>query len=129
MNLSEDPAIVLRGIRKEFPDGTVAVEDLDLKVARGHIVALVGPSGCGKSTSLRMLAGLEEVNAGIKQFTTPIHVIFSCGIHGCARRREGYFGRHQKVNNATTKASLELLQRPEKIQMDLPRHAICPQSS
>jgi multiple sugar transport system ATP-binding protein len=41
-----------------------AVDDLDLDIADGEFLVLVGPSGCGKSTSLRMLAGLEEVDAG-----------------------------------------------------------------
>ena len=41
-----------------------AVDKLDLHIADGEFLVLVGPSGCGKSTSLRMLAGLEDVNAG-----------------------------------------------------------------
>ncbi|SNS35033.1 ABC transporter ATP-binding protein [Rhodococcoides kyotonense] len=41
-----------------------AVDGLDLEIADGEFLVLVGPSGCGKSTSLRMLAGLEEVNSG-----------------------------------------------------------------
>ncbi len=41
-----------------------AVNELDLEIKDGEFLVLVGPSGCGKSTSLRMLAGLEEVNAG-----------------------------------------------------------------
>ena len=41
-----------------------AVSKLDLDIGDGEFMVLVGPSGCGKSTSLRMLAGLEEVNAG-----------------------------------------------------------------
>ncbi|RJK97757.1 ABC transporter ATP-binding protein [Vallicoccus soli] len=41
-----------------------AVDALDLQIADGEFLVLVGPSGCGKSTSLRMLAGLEDVNAG-----------------------------------------------------------------
>ena len=48
-----------------YPGSTVpAVDALDLSVADGEFLVLVGPSGCGKSTSLRMLAGLEEVNDG-----------------------------------------------------------------
>ncbi|MFD4428069.1 ABC transporter ATP-binding protein [Nocardia sp. NPDC058497] len=43
---------------------TPAVDALDLEIADGEFLVLVGPSGCGKSTSLRMLAGLEEVNGG-----------------------------------------------------------------
>ncbi|MFC4553762.1 ABC transporter ATP-binding protein [Georgenia faecalis] len=41
-----------------------AVDALNLEVADGEFLVLVGPSGCGKSTSLRMLAGLEDVNSG-----------------------------------------------------------------
>jgi multiple sugar transport system ATP-binding protein len=41
-----------------------AVDKLDLEIGDGEFMVLVGPSGCGKSTSLRMLAGLEEVNEG-----------------------------------------------------------------
>jgi multiple sugar transport system ATP-binding protein len=48
-----------------YPGSTrPAVDALDLSVADGEFLVLVGPSGCGKSTSLRMLAGLEEVNDG-----------------------------------------------------------------
>ncbi|MHC3472741.1 ABC transporter ATP-binding protein [Streptomyces sp. 7R007] len=41
-----------------------AVSELDLEIADGEFMVLVGPSGCGKSTSLRMLAGLEDVDSG-----------------------------------------------------------------
>ena len=41
-----------------------AVPGIDLEIADGEFMVLVGPSGCGKSTTLRMLAGLEEVNSG-----------------------------------------------------------------
>src|SRR3954462_5142814 len=41
-----------------------AVDSLDLNIADGEFLVLVGPSGCGKSTSLRMLAGLEDVDRG-----------------------------------------------------------------
>lgn len=41
-----------------------AVDALNLEISDGEFLVLVGPSGCGKSTSLRMLAGLEEVNGG-----------------------------------------------------------------
>ena len=48
-----------------FPGSdTPAVNELDLHIEDGEFLVLVGPSGCGKSTSLRMLAGLEEVNSG-----------------------------------------------------------------
>ena len=48
-----------------YPGGQrPAVDRLNLEIADGEFLVLVGPSGCGKSTSLRMLAGLEEVNEG-----------------------------------------------------------------
>jgi multiple sugar transport system ATP-binding protein len=48
-----------------YPGSTrPAVDKLNLDIADGEFLVLVGPSGCGKSTSLRMLAGLEEVNEG-----------------------------------------------------------------
>lgn len=43
---------------------TPSVDSLNLEIADGEFLVLVGPSGCGKSTSLRMLAGLEDVNSG-----------------------------------------------------------------
>jgi len=50
---------------RTYPGGTTpAVDAIDLEIADGEFLVLVGPSGCGKSTTLRMLAGLEEVNGG-----------------------------------------------------------------
>jgi spermidine/putrescine ABC transporter ATP-binding subunit len=43
---------------------TVAVEHLDLRLARGELVALLGPSGCGKTTTLRIVAGFERPDTG-----------------------------------------------------------------
>ncbi|MFF7994481.1 ABC transporter ATP-binding protein [Kitasatospora xanthocidica] len=56
--------IVLEGITKRYPDGALAVRDVDLTIADGEFVILVGPSGCGKSTTLNMIAGLEDITEG-----------------------------------------------------------------
>ena len=61
-------AIGLSGIRKVFPDGTVAVNDVDLEIDDGEFVVFVGPSGCGKTTLLRLISGLETITAGQLRF-------------------------------------------------------------
>jgi NitT/TauT family transport system ATP-binding protein len=58
------PLISLSHIRKEFANGTVALEDLSMEVAEGEFLSLLGPSGCGKSTALRLIANLADVSAG-----------------------------------------------------------------
>jgi multiple sugar transport system ATP-binding protein len=57
-------SLAFSGVSKVFPDGTAAVDGLDLEVADGGFTVLVGPSGSGKSTALRMVAGLEEATTG-----------------------------------------------------------------
>src|SRR5438270_9805800 len=56
--------IKLEQLTKVYPDGTKAVERLDLEIADGELVVLVGPSGCGKTSALRMVAGLEDITDG-----------------------------------------------------------------
>lgn len=56
-------AISLRGLTKRF-GSVVAVNNLNLDLAEGGIMALLGPSGCGKTTTLRMLAGFETADEG-----------------------------------------------------------------
>jgi multiple sugar transport system ATP-binding protein len=56
--------IVLDHMTKRYPDGAVAVNDVNLEIADGEFVILVGPSGCGKSTTLNMIAGLEDISDG-----------------------------------------------------------------
>jgi sn-glycerol 3-phosphate transport system ATP-binding protein len=56
--------VALRSVTKEFPGGTLAVDDLSLDVPDGEFLILVGPSGCGKSTALRLIAGLDKPTAG-----------------------------------------------------------------
>src|ERR671929_1581533 len=56
--------LVLEGVTKVFPGGTVAVDRVDLEIADGELLVLVGPSGSGKTTVLRLTAGLEELTEG-----------------------------------------------------------------
>ncbi len=56
--------IKLEKLTKVYPDGTKAVDALDLEIGDGEFVVLVGPSGCGKTSALRMVAGLEDITDG-----------------------------------------------------------------
>ncbi len=56
--------IVLDKVTKRFPDGALAVQEVDVEIGDGEFVILVGPSGCGKSTTLNMIAGLEDITSG-----------------------------------------------------------------
>ncbi|MFB9907365.1 ABC transporter ATP-binding protein [Allokutzneria oryzae] len=56
--------IVLDKVTKKYPDGALAVQEVNLEIADGEFIILVGPSGCGKSTTLNMLAGLEDITSG-----------------------------------------------------------------
>jgi osmoprotectant transport system ATP-binding protein len=59
------PSVIeFRGVTKRYPDGTVAVDELDLTVDAGRITVFVGPSGCGKTTSLRMINRMIEPSDG-----------------------------------------------------------------
>jgi osmoprotectant transport system ATP-binding protein len=56
--------IRFEAVSKIYPDGTVAVDHLDLEAPSGQITVLVGPSGCGKTTSLRMINRMIEPTSG-----------------------------------------------------------------
>ncbi len=54
----------LEHISKTYPNGVIALQELNLDVPAGEWLVLVGPSGCGKTTTLRIIAGLEDCNSG-----------------------------------------------------------------
>ncbi|MFM8791504.1 MAG: ABC transporter ATP-binding protein [Solirubrobacterales bacterium] len=55
--------VLLDGVSKSFGD-VVAVDSVDLEIAKGEFFTLLGPSGSGKTTTLRMIAGFEEPDTG-----------------------------------------------------------------
>ena len=57
-------SICVENASRTFPDGTRALDGVNLAVADGECLVLVGPSGCGKSTLLRAVAGLEHLDSG-----------------------------------------------------------------
>ncbi|MEP0870418.1 ABC transporter ATP-binding protein [Trichocoleus desertorum AS-A10] len=57
-------AIALHQVSKVYSNGTIALREMNLKIAESEFISLVGPSGCGKSTTLRIMAGLGEASSG-----------------------------------------------------------------
>lgn len=57
-------SIELKATQRRYETGLLALDGVDLKVARGELVSVVGPAGCGRSSLLRLLAGLDKPSAG-----------------------------------------------------------------
>lgn len=57
-------SVTFNNVSKRFPDGTVALDNLDFEFSKGEFVIFLGPSGSGKTTACRCLAGLEEITSG-----------------------------------------------------------------
>ncbi len=57
-------SVIFDKVSKQFPAGTLALDNLDLEFAKGEFVIFLGPSGSGKTTACRCLAGLEEITSG-----------------------------------------------------------------
>ena len=90
--MSGQAAIRLAGLTKRYPGSAApAVDDLDLEIPAGEIVALVGPSGCGKTTTLKMINRLIEPTSGTIEIdgrpadSMPVHEL---------RRGIGYVIQH-----------------------------------
>src|ERR1700761_4407752 len=64
IRLVVEKLIRFHDVRKVYPDGTVAVDRLNLEVPRGTLTVFVGPSGCGKTTSMRMINRMAEPSSG-----------------------------------------------------------------
>jgi multiple sugar transport system ATP-binding protein len=64
--------IKFEAVRKQYPNGYTALENLNLDIADKEFLVLLGPSGCGKSTTLNMIAGLEDVTDGNLMFDAEV---------------------------------------------------------
>ena len=54
----------LKNVRKSFSNGTLALDDISLRISKGEFVVILGPSGSGKTTFIRTLNGLEKITNG-----------------------------------------------------------------
>ncbi|GAA1423014.1 sn-glycerol-3-phosphate ABC transporter ATP-binding protein UgpC [Streptomyces thermospinosisporus] len=113
--------IVLEGVSKRYPDGSLAVQGVDLDIADGEFVILVGPSGCGKSTTLNMIAGLEDITEGTLRIdgrvvndlppkerdVAMVFQSYALYPHMSVRENMGFPLRLAKVDKATIDAKVE----------------------
>ncbi len=64
MSRSSAPVVEMRGIHKIYPDGTVALRGVDLKLYKGEVLGLLGENGAGKTTLMKILSGFIKPTAG-----------------------------------------------------------------
>ncbi len=62
--MAGDAFIELKGIKKVYPDGTIALRGVDLEIKRGEILGLLGENGAGKTTLMKILSGMLQPTAG-----------------------------------------------------------------
>jgi NitT/TauT family transport system ATP-binding protein len=61
---SQELAVRVTNLTKEYPGGIRALEDVSFDMPKGELTTIIGPSGCGKTTSLKIIAGLVEATSG-----------------------------------------------------------------
>ncbi len=98
--------IEFEDVTKRYPDGTVAVDTLSLRIPSGQITVFVGPSGCGKTTSLRMINRTIERTSGTisidgEDVTSKDPVALRRGI-GYVIQHAGLFPHRTVVDNVAT---------------------------
>jgi spermidine/putrescine transport system ATP-binding protein len=85
--MAREALLALEKVSKRFPGGVVALDGINLEVARGEFLSLLGPSGCGKTTTLRLVAGFEAPTSGrilldgrditaLRPFDRPVNTVF-----------------------------------------------------
>src|SRR4029453_3681243 len=121
--------IKFENVTKAYPDGTVAVDGLNLEAPTGKLTILVGPSGCGKTTSLRMINRLIEPTSGTiyldDQPTSGMDAALLRRRIGYVIQHAGLFPPHTMVDNVATmpvllgesrqKARLKALELMERV--------------
>ena len=114
------PQIVIEGLAKTYGAFT-AVDDVNLRIYRGEMFALVGASGCGKTTLLRMLAGFAEPSGGrilidggpmggVPPYERPVNMMFQSYAlfpHMTVERNVGYGISRMKMDAATRQSRIQ----------------------
>lgn len=63
-NNTPNELVLFNGVSLQFPDGTRALANIDLRIGQSEFISIVGPSGCGKTSILKLVAGFEQPTSG-----------------------------------------------------------------
>ena len=88
--------LVLNQLSRRVGQQTL-LQDLNLEVAPGEILALLGPSGCGKSTTLRCIAGLDQVSSGRIELAGETPLQRSCELQYQHRHQHKLYQRQHRL--------------------------------
>jgi lipopolysaccharide export system ATP-binding protein len=93
--MAMSPMISIAAVTKRYKSGLVALDAVDLEIAKGEIFALLGPNGAGKTTTFYMVVGLIGADAG--RITLDKHDITQMPMHARARMGVGYLPQEASV--------------------------------
>jgi NitT/TauT family transport system ATP-binding protein len=79
--MASSPLVSLQHVGKQFPNGTVALQDMSLAIGDHDFISFLGASGCGKSTALRLIAGLLQPSRGEIVWHVPRSEGTACAQH------------------------------------------------
>lgn len=89
--------IQFKNVQKKYPDGTLAIQDLNLAIEQGEFISIIGRSGAGKSTLLRMINATIPISSGsLEVFNIPLNVNAKGQLQACRhdirsiRRQTGF---------------------------------------
>src|ERR1700745_3481034 len=115
-------SIEVRSLTKSFGAFT-ALENVDLRVAKGELLALLGPSGSGKTTLLRIIAGLDWPDSGDVSFDGENGLARAAARHAQERSRDSCAGEGAARSRATRLAGRPLSE--PVVRRPAPAHCAC----
>lgn len=116
-----------RNLKKVYPNGTVALKNVNISIRSGEFIGIMGPSGSGKSTLLHILGGLDRPSEGyVKVFGEEIHKLSEDKLADFRKRRIAYIFQFYYLledftvlENLTVVAQMAGIKEPKKRAIEL----------